>query len=250
MRDIIDMGKTCHLLLTAVFILLASACEKSADMPETAIQGNTTQVSLLSYEEQEAGTDVYLVRVLVSPGFLRLDDGYAESDFALLDRHEKTIFSVNHEDRSIMVIENQPSDATLPPDIKLAITRRPDNEAPAIAGKQPEHLQYLANEEVCYQSVTVPGLLEDAVTGMVEYAEILARRQLNNMQSIPLDMQTPCFLTRYAYAPARHLQQGLPVQEWDNTGYSRTLVDFSDSETMPLALFELPDDYERFSPGQ
>jgi hypothetical protein len=73
---------------------------------------------------------------------------------------------------------------------------------------------------------------------------------LNNMQSIPLNMQTPCFLARYAYAPARHLQQGLPVQEWDNTGYSRTLVDFSDSETMPLALFELPGDYERFSPGQ
>ena len=237
-------------LLSIVFVFLTSACEKVADTAATTVPAKMTQVSVLAYEEQEAGTDLYPVRVLVSPDFLRLDDGYAESDFALLDRREKTIFSVSHGDRSIMVIENQPNNAVLPADMTLTVTRTPDKQAPAIAGKQPEHLQYLANGEVCYQSVTVPGLQQAAVNGMAEYAEILGNRQLNNMQSVPLNMQTPCFLSRYAYAPARHLRHGLPVQEWDDGGYSRSLVGFSDNEMLPLTLFKLPDGYERFSPGQ
>ena len=237
----------CFLLCTS---FLASACDKPADPPETAALENTTQVSMLFYEEQEAGTDLYPVRVLVSPGFLRLDDGYAESDFVLLDRHEKTIFSVSHEDDSIMEIENSPNDAALPADISLTVIRTPEKEAPTIAGNQPEHLQYLANGETCFQSVTVSGVLETVVAAMAEYAELLADRQLNNMQVVPLNMQTPCFLSRYAYAPAWHLQYGLPLQEWDSSGYKKSLVDFSDDETMPLALFELPDGYHRFSPGQ
>jgi len=243
-----DKRKTaCFLLCTA---FLASACDKPADPPETAALENTTQVSMLFYEEQEAGTDLYPVRVLVSPGFLRLDDGYAESDFVLLDRHKKTIFSVSHEDHSIMVIENSPNDAALPADINLTVIRTPEKEAPTIAGNQPEHLQYLANGETCFQSVTVSGVLETVVAVMAEYAELLADRQLNNMQVVPLNMQTPCFLSRYAYAPAWHLQYGLPLQEWDSSGYKKSLVDFSDDETMPLALFELPEEYVRFSPGQ
>jgi hypothetical protein len=229
--------------------ILASACDKSANPPATAAPGNNTQVSMLSYEEQEAGTDLYTVRVLVSQDFLRLDDGYAESDFVLLDRHEKTIFSVIHEGHSIMVIENRPIDAVLPADINLTVSRTADKGAPAIAGNQPEHLQYLANGEICSQSVAVSGVMETAVAAMVEYAEILADRQLNNMQAVPLNMQTPCFLSRYAYAPARHLQYGLPLQEWDSSGYTKSLVDFSEQETMPLTLFALPDGYERFSPG-
>jgi len=239
--SLINQRFVSYSLLGIVFVFLISACDKVADTAATTVPPGVTQMSMLAYEEQEAGIDLYPVRVLVSPDFLR---------FALLDRREKIIFSVSHDDRSIMVIENQPNDAVLPADITLTVTRTPDKQAPAIAGKQPEHLQYLANGEVCYQSVTVPGLQQAAVDGMAEYAEVLGNRQLNNMQSVPLNMQTPCFLSRYAYAPARHLHHGLPVQEWDDSGYSRSLVGFSDNEMLPLTLFELPDGYDRFSPGQ
>ena len=209
-----------------------------------------TGVSILSYEEREAGTDSYIVRVLVSPGFVRFDDGYTASDFALLDRQSKTVFSVSHEDRSILVIEYQPGSVEPPPDLELAKTLAPDDAAPAIAGKQPVHISYLANGNLCFQTVTVPAVMGDAVAGMTEYAEVLARRQLNNMESVPVNMQTPCFLSRYVTAAARQYRDGLPVQEWDDTGYFRTLTDFSKNETVPAALFDLPGAYERFSPGQ
>ena len=196
---------SCFLICT---VFLASACDKTAVPTESAAVENTTRVSMLSYEEQEAGTDRYPLRVLASPKFLRLDDGYAESDFVLLDRDKKTIFSVAHEDRSIMVIVNQPNNAPLPAELKLTVIRTPDKAAPAIAGKQPEHLQYLANGEICFQSVNVSGVLETAVTAMAEYAELLADRQLNNMQAVPLNMQTPCFLSRTeSLIVARQLEQ-------------------------------------------
>ena len=243
------MRNICCLLFSTYCILLLTACGKSGDSAGTVPQ-TVTGVNILSYEEREAGTDSYIVRVLVSPGYVRFDDGYATSDFALLDRRSRTVFSVSHEDRSILVIENQPNNVTPSPVIKLTETRTPDTEAPAIAGKQPVHVSYLANGDLCFQAVTVPDVMGDAVAGMAEYAEVLAERQLNNMESVPESMQTPCFLSRYVHAPARQYRDGLPVQEWDDTGYFRTLTDFSENETVPAALFELPGAYERFSPGQ
>jgi len=242
------MHKVCCLLFTACSIALLGACGKPGDSAGNAVQ-MVTGVNILSYEEREAGTDSYIVRVLVSSGHLRFDDGYAASDFALLDRQSRAVFSVSHEDRSILVIDNQPNDAVPSPAIKLTVTRTADTAAPVIAGKQPVQIDYLANGELCLQTVTVPGVMEDAVAGMAEYVEVLAERQLNNMESVPESMQTPCFLSRYVHAPSRHYRDGLPVQEWDETGYFRTLTDFSANETVPAALFELPAEYERFSPG-
>jgi len=237
-------------LLFSTYCMLLAACGKAGDMT-MAVPENITGVNILSYEEREAGTDNYIVRVLVSPGFVRFDDGYAASDFALLERQSKTVFSVSHEDRSILVIEYRPGAAALAAtDIKLTETHTPDNAAPAIAGQQPVHTNYLANGNVCFQTVTVPVVMGDAVAGMVEYAEVLAVRQRNNMESVPESMQTPCFLSRYVTAAARQYRDGLPVQEWDDSGYFRTLTDFNEHETVPAALFELPDAYERFSPGQ
>jgi hypothetical protein len=243
------MRKACCLPLTVSCILLLTACGKAVDSADTALQ-NVTGVTILSYEEREAGTDNYTVRVLVSPGYVRFDDGYAASDFALLDRQSRTVFSVSHEDHSILFIENQPSEVTQSQAIKLTETRTPDTEAPPIAGKQHVHISYLASGDLCFQAVTVPEVMKDAVAGMAEYAEVLANRQLHNMESVPLSMQTPCFLSRYVYAPSRLYHDGLPVQEWDGTGYFRMLIDFSEGETVPAALFELPVEYERFSPGQ
>lgn len=208
-----------------------------------------TGVNILSYEEREAGTDSYIVRILVSPGYVRFDDGYAASDFALLDRQSRTVFSVSHEDRSILVIENQPHDTVPSPAIELTVSRTIDADAPVIAGRQPVQIDYLADGDMCFQAVTVPGIMGEAVAGMAEYAEVLAERQLNNMESVPASMQTPCFLSRYVHAPSRHYRDGLPVQEWDETGYFRTLTDFGANETVPAALFVLPAEYERFSPG-
>jgi hypothetical protein len=40
------------------------------------------------------------------------------------------------------------------------------------------------------------------------------------------------------------------VQIWDESGYYSTLTDFSAQETVPAALFDIPDDYESIQLGE
>jgi len=237
------------LLVCLAIALPGMACSRP-EAPPVVQPDRVANVSIISFVEQEAGTEPYPVRILTSTDFVRLDDGYDESDYVLFERHSRTIFSVSHEDRSVLEIRNHPYNGPLPRDIALTETSVVDTQAPAIAGKQPLHTVYLANGTPCYQAISVSELLDQAVAGMDEYATALGERQLANMQSVPDDMRTPCFLSRYAYAPGRHYAHGLPVQVWDESGFSRSLTDFQTGETVEAALFELPGDYETILLGQ
>ena len=232
------------LWLSTVMILLGTACSRS-EAPAAGQPNTVSDVSIVTYMEREAGTDTYPVRILVSADYVRYDDGFNAGDYALLDRRSRTLYSVVHENASVLVIENHPVSAPLPAELSLTEERIEDNDAPAIAGKQPQHVKYLANGTPCYQAVSAAGLMDEAVAGMAEYASALGERQQGNMQSVPETMQTPCFLSRYVYATARHYSHGLPVQLWDEAGFYSVLTDFSAGETAPAALFEVPDDYER-----
>jgi hypothetical protein len=229
--------------LALLFILLFGGCTQ----PEGEAQATVT---LLNYQEQEAGVEPYPLRVLVNDDFLRFDDGYDASDFMLMDRDTQTIYSVSHEDQSILIISDYPAVDALPAEIELTEARDADTAAPEIAGKQPLFFRFLANGTVCYHAVVVPGLLKQARAALAEYATALGNRQFSDMASVPEEMQTPCFLSRYVYTPARHLHHGLPISEWDEVGYRRTLVDFREGEKVAAGLFTLPDGYENFSPGR
>lgn len=238
-----------RLLLSLAVPLLVSACSQSAAPPDEQT-GELTDVSMITYMEREAGTDTYPVRILVSPDFIRYDDGYDESDYALLDRRSRTLFSVAHESASVLVIENHPFTGSMPAELSLTEERIVDDDAPAIAGKQPLHVKYSANGTPCYQAVSVAGLMNGAVAAMAEYATALGERQLHDMQSVPEALQTPCFLSRYAYASGRHYSHGLPVQLWDESGYTSSLTNFRADETVSSTLFDVPDDYESILLGQ
>ena len=203
-------------------------------------------VVMLLYEEQEAGTDVYPVRILVSDTHVRIDDGHDKDNFVLLDRDSRRLSSVNHAERNILVIDYRAVEIQPPDDLELTEIETIDTTAPKIQGRQLLNRQLLANGETCLQLMVVPGLLDEAVSGLAEYARVLGARQLNNMGTVPDSMQTPCFLSRYAYAPARHLRNGLPVLEQDAAGYRRSLVNFRAAEQVPSELFSLPDGYEEF----
>jgi hypothetical protein len=229
-----------------IFLLIAGCSRNNDELPMPAQEGSTVSVDWLLYEEQEQGTGQYPVRILVSKHYLRFDDNYDASDFLLLDRRTHTLFSVSHEERSILVIEGKPRVTSLPADIVLTEERSEDGDAPTIGGHAPLHVRFMANNELCYEAVIVPGLMEMVAEALIEHAELLGLRQLDSLESFPESMQTPCFLSRYAYRPARHYREGLPVREWDSEGYLRTLTDFGKNRSVSPALFTLPDDYEQF----
>lgn len=231
--------------LVLLLVLLTGGCSQ----PGGESQEQAT-VTLLTYQEQEAGVEPYPLRILVNEQFMRFDDGYDASDFMLMERDTQTIYSVSHEDQSILVIADYPAADAAPDELALDEERTVDTAAPEIAGKHPEYIRFLASGTVCYHAMVVQGLLEPVGAALAEYATALGNRQFSDLASVPEDMRTPCFLSRYVYAPARHLRHGLPIQEWDETGYRRTLVDFTEEESVDAGLFTLPQTYERFSPDR
>ena len=214
---------------------------------DTAAPGGVARptTSLLWYEETEPGTDSYPVRIMISAGFVRIDDDDDYGDFVLLDRGTRNLYSVSHAEQSILVIEYRARDQRMPDAIGLDEVIEEDTAAPTVAGRRPQLVSLNANGTTCYRVAAVPGLLEDAVAGLAEYARALGNRQLGSLQTMPAELQTPCFLSRYAYAPDRHLQYGLPIQEWDDAGYRRALVNYRSGERVDPKLFVLPEGYRR-----
>ena len=144
----------------------------------------------------------YPVRILVSRQYLRFDDNYDASDFLLLDRRTRTLFSVSHEERSILVIDSQSGDASLPADIVLTEERVADGNAPKIAGQSPLHVRFRANDELCYEAFVIPGVQQEMTAALTEYLQLVGLRLLQTLDTVPKAMQTPCFLSRYVYRPA------------------------------------------------
>lgn len=242
-----------RLFALAALTLAHAACsgaDDAGDQGAVPVSAATATATVLMYQEQEAGTDSYPVRMIVTPGYLRIDDGYAESDFALLERTTRTVFSVSHEDQSILVIQHSSEQPELPPGIRMEVEEEEDPAAPEVAGTRPVHLRFITNDTVCHEAMVVPGLLGQALAGLVEYEQTLASRQQENLAATPESVQTPCFLVRYVYAPARHLQRGFPIQEWDSDGYRRFLTDYRETDQVRGELFHLPEGYRRFSLGE
>jgi hypothetical protein len=70
--------------------------------------GAQTQAALLLYRVVSPGEAAYFNRLLSTPAFLRLDKGAQDSGYILYDRRQRVIYSVDHEARSILVIEPPP----------------------------------------------------------------------------------------------------------------------------------------------
>lgn len=224
-------------------LLLATVCVLLPALPLHAEEAGVPAI-MLQYDEQEPGTDVYPLRMLVSDKYLRIDEGQDTGDFILMDRAGRRVYSIDHDEQTLLVLDYHAVEADLPEDLVLSAVQAPDLAAPKIQGRQAVNNRYLANDEPCLQTVTVPGLLDKAVTALAEYAGILAARELQILDKVPAAVQTPCYLARHVYAPAWHLQDGLPLQEWDAAGYRRSLVNFAASVEVPAALFRLPAGYE------
>ena len=233
---------------TALLLLVTQLSVEAAGAQADEATPPTTAATVLIYNEEEPGTGSYPVRYLITADSLRIDDGHDASDYVLVDRRSGIINSVSHEHGNILVIRRQASPQP-PASLALRLEAVPDSAAPGIGGRQPEHYRYLANDELCYEAVTLPGLLPDAVSALVEYEQLLAGQQAASLESTPVEFRTPCFLSRYIYTPARHLEQGLPVEVWDAAGYRRMLVDYSEAVSVPQHLFTLPPEYTEFALG-
>ncbi len=212
----------------------------------TASAARAGQGVVVWYGEQEQGTGSYPLRYIVTDDFMRSDSGDAKDGFVLLDRKKKIVYSVVRESKTILVIDGSAGPAAAPPALHIEERWTEHPDAPPIDGKAVRELQVFADGRFCYGALIVPGLDDGVSRALLEFAQVLAARQLKTLDNTPEEFRDGCFMTRYVYAPARDLSYGLPVEEWDVYGRRKNLVKPGEPIEVDDALFALPADYRRY----
>lgn len=214
-----------------------------------AFAGQTA--TMLLYQVTEPGLAPYSSRILVTPRYMRMDDGSAQGDYLLFNRDSRIIYSVTHSDGTVLEIHPRPMTIKSPLPLHMGEAEVPDgNGAPAIGGKKPHRYRLSVNGALCYQVVAVPGLLADAVKALRAYRAVLAGEHARVLPRIPADMNDPCDLALNTFAPDWQLKFGLPIQEWDPQGKGQQLMDFNAAYPVQPSLFVLPPKFRHYTPQE
>ena len=221
--------------LIIIFVLCFNSFSILADVDVTSFM----------YEEKESGTEAVNVRYLVSEKFLRIDNGALQDDFLLFDRQNKTIYSVNQVDRSILVIKSYQWRS---PEFSFAVkvNKKTLDNAPEIMGKKVMDYSVSVNDEMCHRVQLLPDAYSNEMKAFIEYQNVLSGQQAKIISHTPAEMQAPCFLVDQVYNAGNYYHLGLPVQEWHSRGYVKLLRDY---KQLKLAdeWFVLPEGFDRYS---
>lgn len=199
----------------------------------------------LWYLENEAGTEAYEVRYLVTPRYMRSDEGDDANGFVLFDRERRFIYNVVPENRTTLEIDGNGELPAADLPVALDVERSTDPDAPLVDGKAAVTLKLRAGGALCSTAVVVPGLLEDARAVFSDFARALAVQQLRTLDNTPRQYQTPCFLAGFIYATDYHLQDGVPLLEFSPGGDRRELLRYREV-VVDESLFELPKGFVTF----
>ncbi len=196
--------------------------------------------------EQEKFVEPFKTRVIVTPEFMRFDDGEGDMNFILFDRKKNVIYSVNSSDKNVIVI-NQKNTVLEPPyqlDVKLKKIGAL-KDSPKINNETAIHYQVMVNDKLCYNVATISNLMPEAVAALRDYAILAASDSMSTYSSIPADMQNPCEGAMTTFTPVIHMQNGFPVMEW---GRQREIVkqlfDYDLNFVADPSLFVLPPETE------
>ncbi|MCW9025207.1 MAG: hypothetical protein OQK73_11105 [Gammaproteobacteria bacterium] len=230
-----------------LFLLCCPALVMGADAASVSSQEQING-TWLKYVEQEKEVDPYQTRVIVTEQYLRFDDGNAKDDYILFHRDKGMIYSIDHENQTIMSITYQESDVKPPfALIQKVIKKNVMNDVPEINGIKPQHYSFITNGQPCIEVMAVKGMLNDVVEAMRDFNHILASNSAATLHTLPADMQDACMMSKSIFAPNQTFEYGFPIREWDSSGKSRALLDFKQNQFFSRTLFNFPKGYKHFS---
>lgn len=227
-------------ILLLLGMVLVTACDRPG--------GKGSENLLLMFGDKEAEVDPYQTRLIITPDYMRFDDGEGATDYLLFDRKQKTIYSVVQSTKSITVITSEPTEVKPPFDLRLSSKAIDDmQDAPTMEGVKPQHHVYLSGEEVCYEVLSVPGFLPAYNEAMMEFNTVLANDAAVTLSNLPADLHNGCSLAKDIFAPNRHFAVGFPIQRWAPDGSQSVLLDFKRDYQADKTLFDIPSSYNRLN---
>ena len=189
----------------------------------------------VNYLDQDPGEPAYHTRILVTPRYLRIDDGRHSMDYTLVDRKARRLVNVTGEQRQMLTIDDGRVTLKKPSPWRV-------RESDASAGKGMRRARVILNGRWCWTVTAAPGLLPDVTRALITYRDILARAQAQTYRATPPALQAPCDLAQYVFERHRLYRNGLILKAVYASGQRRRLVDY---RTAPLRpdLFRLPSGY-------
>ena len=209
------------------------------------LMAQTLQAQRLQYEVTEAGQTPYLSRMLVTAQMMRIDQGGETADFILFDRGKRIIYSIDSEERSILVIQPKPSNQ---PDVRLPdieVLAKDAGEAPLVAGRKAQRWALQVNGQPCQEAMVLPEMMAMSVAAQGEYLGLLAEQHKISLSGIPMAYRDACADAIQVYEPNALLEKGLPLRLWDVNGNQQALTDYAESESVDAGLFALPEAFTR-----
>ncbi len=184
------------------------------------------------YVDQDPGAAPYLTRILVTPDFMRMDSGEDAGDFVLLDRKQRTVVNVTHDNRLAMVF------------VSAALPAKPKNwnlrldSVKAAPGTR--RFRLTLDGVVCSEGIAALKAAPDVARAMAEFKAVLAATQYRVWQETPADMQRSCDLANQVWESGTTLTLGLPLEEREFTGRTRR-YESDTREPLRPDLFRVPD---------
>lgn len=210
---------------------------------DSAVDKSQSVSTLIWFQERESGTDYYRVRMIMNNHFLRIDDGEQSNGFVLFDRNQKTIYSVDHENRSVLVLSDKLINLDKPKLFRLTEEEVNSEDSPLIGESKIKIHRLYTNKQLCFEVASAADLLPDVVGVLGEFHRALAAEQAAAMQYMPKDLASDCDLSEMVFVPDRYLKFGFPVRQRDYNGKLRELEDFDSNYRADPRLFELPIGY-------
>ncbi len=206
----------------------------------------TQTATVLVFSQHDEGGASYEARMLVTPRFLRMDNGKDAGGFILFNRVTHTIYSISQADRTIMVIPPGKMVSGQPARVSERVVRD-RGRFPSIAGRKVVHYTFFTDGKRCLDVYAAAGLLPAAVAALREYQLALVPEQVATEAKTPPFMRSVCDISNYIFRPARYLDFGFPVRQSDASGTTRQLLSFHTQVPVASVLFSLPEGYRRFS---
>ncbi|MBI3432381.1 MAG: hypothetical protein HY018_09255 [Hydrogenophilales bacterium] len=208
--------------MNALFGLLLALCVGIA---------HADDMTVLRYVDQDPGGPPYTTRILVTPDFMRMDSGEDAGDFSLLDRKRRVVINVMHDSRLAMVF----APGTLPP--------QPAGWKPRLVADKAERggkrFTLTVKGVTCSAGIAARHAL-DVARAMAEQKSILAATQYRVWKASPPDLQYDCDLANQVWNSGDTLKLGLPLEEREFTGRTRTFESETRQPVNP-ELFRVPE---------
>lgn len=240
-----------YVLFTLLFmLLLASALQVTAETQENENQNekNLELVHELRYIENEPGVGEYVVKMLVSDRYIRIDEAGDGSGFIVYDDKKKIIYSVSNHEQSVLVInEHKFTDENSPAKFNIEYLQLSD--APSVSGNTVFNYRAYAGhgdaEVTCTEIQLVENLLPEVRELLKNYQKVISGQHVKMADNKITDVQTACYFVDQIYNTGAYYEKGLPIQEWHSNDRSKTLTSFKEV-TVDRDKFNVPESYHQF----